>query len=136
MGNIFDRLKQNAYKVVDRTMGYDAEWRGVPFRILFNRPTGQDYLGNDSDSNAIVSYILMHPWAEYFEDECPGLYEAVDQAGFVAEKIRIKYPVFNVDTWIEFHIKVAIKKYDGDYVRLELYPVEQNGSMGGLNNKL
>ncbi|MFT4061083.1 MAG: hypothetical protein QM642_01860 [Edaphocola sp.] len=90
--NIFDGLRDTAFDVVARAMGYDAYWHpgGSPVdepvkaRVLFNRPGKEEQVANHD-------YTFGRPSLEYRGGDWPGLYEEAGQSKLALVEVEGQY---------------------------------------------
>lgn len=103
---MFDGLREVAFNVVSKTMGYNATWDGNTYRVLFRDPSEQEQLGQ-------VKYNPNVVHIEYQEGDFPGLSELVNNGDYTQE-VTIKD--------VTYYVRDVNQIVDGrDYLaRLEL----------------
>jgi hypothetical protein len=111
MPNPFDSLADGVWSVVERTMGYDAQWTPSngsgtqSARVLFGEPTMEEKLGEHGDSyNPRVFFM------EYWDDAFVGLFEAVREGA-------VEYVTVNNR---EFFVRHVNRKFDGRNYRARI----------------
>lgn len=113
MANIFDSLKNKAFDLTTKVMGYDATWTNsqtleeFAARVHYKGPTIPEEL-------ASVDYMPVEPMIEFKAGDFPGLKELID-AGEV-ETIAI-------DTIGSFYGREVLKTFDGDTIIVTLRSV-------------
>lgn len=106
MPNIFDGLKQSAFDIVARSMGYDCFWGQLSEKVLLNRPTEQEQLAGN------ISYDPRMSVMEYRAGQFPGLFESVREH-------NTEYVTVNGISYVVRDIQAA---FDGDTYRAQIIP--------------
>lgn len=114
--NIFDNLRDGAFDVTLKVMGYDASWMPSdesvtePYtaRVHFKDP-------NEKEELRGVDFAPLNPFMEYRYPSFPGLYEAVraHNGGEVVIIDGSSYDVLTVE-----------RSADGKTYKAQVYPVE------------
>jgi len=95
--NVFDGLRETAFKVVATTMGFNATWDGNTYRVLFREPSEEEQLGQVKYNPSVVHI-------EYQEGDFPGLSELVSDGDYTQE-VTIKA--------VTYYVRDVNQKVDG-----------------------
>lgn len=104
--NAFDSLKNSAFDVVTKTMGYNATWQSSESgSVLLTARVGFKDPSEAQELSGIDSWNPDQPFMEYRSEFFPGLKDRVDdaQSEFVTIEGKGYFAVSEVKT-----------KYDGD----------------------
>lgn len=113
MANPFDRLKRTVFRVVEKQMGYRAEWNNITEPCLFNYPTGtQDLSGA---AFAPLNFVM-----EFRSDRFPGLWDFVRDGD---NQEVVIHGLENYPNGRRFYTRQAVSDFDGETMQILLEPV-------------
>jgi hypothetical protein len=106
--NLFDGLRDRAFDITTKVMGYDASWGGHTARVHFRRPDEKDMLMSGVEFSP-TSYIM-----QYREPFFPNLYNAA--RGGNNQTVVVD--------GVSYYTRMAVRIHDGETVVVELEKIE------------